>query len=325
MHNKTLQYKSVNDLRDTIVANQGVLPKQIDLVVGIPRSGMIPAYLIGLSLNLPVTDLPAYMAGKSIEGGFRIGKVSIDLEKPLNVLIVDDSISSGKQILKTKAELLEKNTGHNHIFLAVFAAPAVKHHADISLEIVELPRVFEWNILHSWIYEYSCVDIDGVLCEDPTEEQNDDGEKYRHFLLNAPPKFLPPSPVMSLVTSRLEKYRPETEAWLKKHGVEYNELIMLDLPDKATRVKHGSHGAHKAMAYKANDKALLFIESAKHQAIEIFSLTGRPVFSIEGFHFWPHHQAPKVELKKAMPITKKQPPFLSRVRRKIAKVIRPKK
>jgi hypothetical protein len=100
---------------------------------------------------------------------------------------------------------------------------------------------------------------------------------------------------------------------------------MLDLPDKATRVKHGSHGAHKAKAYKANENAILFIESAKYQAVEIFSLTGKPVFSIEGFHFWPHHQAPKGEFKKSAVIVKKQTPFFYRVRRKIAKAIKPKK
>ena len=48
------------------------------------------------------------------------------------------------------------------------------------------------------------MDIDGVLCADPTPEENDDGEKYRHFLLNAPPLFIPKVTIGTLVTSRLE-------------------------------------------------------------------------------------------------------------------------
>lgn len=63
------------------------------------------------------------------------------------------------------------------------------------------------------------MDIDGVLCADPTPEENDDGEKYRHFLLNTPPLFIPKVTIGTLVTSRLEKYRPETEAWLQKNHV----------------------------------------------------------------------------------------------------------
>jgi len=42
--------------------------------------------------------------------------------------------------------------------------------------------VFEWNALHHSNPERFCVDIDGVLCRDPTEAENDDGESYLEFL-----------------------------------------------------------------------------------------------------------------------------------------------
>ena len=45
----------------------------------------------------------------------------------------------------------------------------------------------------------------------PTKEQNDDGPEYVSFLLNAVPLYLPGSKIGTLVTSRLEKYRVETE------------------------------------------------------------------------------------------------------------------
>lgn len=57
------------------------------------------------------------------------------------------------------------------------------------------------------------MDIDGVLCADPTPEENDDGEKYRHFLLNTPPLFIPKVTIGTLVTSRLEKYRPRRKPY----------------------------------------------------------------------------------------------------------------
>lgn len=315
-----LQYRNFNDMRKHIVENAPGLPQHIALVVGIPRSGMVPAYMLGLLLNKPVLDLASYQRGEQPTKGFReVAESSGDQEL---VLIVDDSISSGKQLAKTKSELAELFPHTPHLYLTVFASPESKHLVDVYFEEVSLPRAFEWNLLHSWVYEYSCVDIDGVLCEDPSEDQNDDGDAYREFLANAIPRFLPKCKVHSLVTSRLEKYRPETEAWLHKHGIEFNRLVMMDLPDKAARVKSGGHGKHKANAYAADDKAILFIESSRYQAEEIFRITGKPVFSVEGFHFYPHRDAPAIApVTIYNPGAKKKKPLVYRIRRKIEKTL----
>jgi uncharacterized HAD superfamily protein len=131
-------------------------------------------------------------------------------------------------------------------------------------------------VLNHTILEKSCFDIDGVLCVDPSSEQNDDGPKYREFILNAKPLFIPGATIGALVTSRLEKYRPETEEWLKKNNIRYKELYMLDLPDMAARQKANSHGSFKASVYKSN-AFKLFVESEPRQAAEINRLTGKPV------------------------------------------------
>ncbi len=127
----------------------------------------------------------------------------------------------------------------------------------------------------------TCVDIDGVLCADPTQVQNDDGPGYRSFLSGAQPLVLPTSPVGWVVTSRLERYRPETEAWLRENGVEYGELVMLDVATAEERRALGAHGRHEA-AFSASSGAELFVESEYAQAVEIAALSGRQVFSIEG-------------------------------------------
>ena len=64
-----MNYRSVNDLNHCIVANLHRLPRDIDLVVGIPRSGVLAASLIALHLNLPLVDLDGF-----IEGGKHDGK-----------------------------------------------------------------------------------------------------------------------------------------------------------------------------------------------------------------------------------------------------------
>jgi uncharacterized HAD superfamily protein len=93
-----------------------------------------------------------------------------------------------------------------------------------------------------------------------------------------------------LVTSRLEKYRSHTEAWLKKHGVQYQHLEMLDLPDKETRVRLGIHATFKSNIYRKYERSALFIESSKYQSEEIHKQTGKNVFCIENMIFYPNTQ-----------------------------------
>jgi uncharacterized HAD superfamily protein/hypoxanthine phosphoribosyltransferase len=284
-----MNFRNFNDLGDCIRKNVNTLPNDLSLVVGIPRSGMVPAYMVGLHLNLPVTDLPSFIEGRPVSGGARF----IDNKNYKKILIVDDSIQSGAQLKKVK-EKLEKLTEFEFIYLAIFGSEQNSDLCDYCFEIISSPRAFEWNILHAnWLYEYSCVDIDGVLCEDPSDEDNDDGDQYKSFLLNAIPKYLPKSKVLALVTSRLEKYRPETEAWLSKHNIQYHELVMLDLPDMVTRRKLGNHAQHKAKHYLANNKAIMFIESAKVQAEAICEITKKPVFSVEEMYFFKNKEVKK--------------------------------
>jgi uncharacterized HAD superfamily protein len=83
-----------------------------------------------------------------------------------------------------------------------------------------------------------------------------------------------------LVTRRLEKYRGQTEAWLQKQQISYGELIMLDLPSKAERLRSAAHSRFKGEIFKRLD-ALLFIESDSRQAPEIRQISGKHVLCLE--------------------------------------------
>ena len=83
-----------------------------------------------------------------------------------------------------------------------------------------------------------------------------------------------------LVTNRLEKYRKQTEAWLAKHHVKFNTLIMLDLENKNDRISQVDYYSHKADFYK-NSKATLFVESDIEQAIEIANRSNKFVFCVD--------------------------------------------
>ena len=77
--------------------------------------------------------------------------------------------------------------------------------------------------------------------------------------------------------------RSYTVEWLARTGIQYNQLIMLDLPSAEERRRLGAHGGFKADFYKTSD-TILFIESEKEQARAIARISGKPVFCVETQH-----------------------------------------
>jgi uncharacterized HAD superfamily protein len=164
--------------------------------------------------------------------------------------------------------------------LTIYADPDGKQHVDTSFDTLESPHAFQWNLFTPAMLARACVDIDGVLCVDPTAHQNDDGEKYVAFLNNAEPLFLPSGRIGCLVTNRLEKYRSNTETWLEQQGIDYGQLVMLDLPSKEERQRQGIHSKHKGLIYKNSDYTF-FIESDSKQAASIARISGKAVYCCE--------------------------------------------
>lgn len=273
-----MNYRSVATLSRAISIWLERLPHDWDLVVGIPRSGLLPASLLALQLNAPIADLTGYLQGRMLDSGRRgRGQQATGRRK---VLVIDDSVNTGGQISQARQRIADAELGDDVSFAAVYVTPSAEQHLDYWYERLESPRVFEWNIMHHALLMSSCLDIDGVLCRDPSEQENDDGDAYTEFLENAEPKFLPTVPVGWLVTSRLEKYRLQTEAWIAKHCINYRELIMMHAKSKDERIASGGHADHKAKAYLQTG-ADLFIESSVIQAVEIAAMSGKPVFCTE--------------------------------------------
>ena len=277
-----INYRSIKDLNETIKRSLSLVPKDVGLIVGIPRSGLLAANLIALHLNLPLTDIQGLMEKRVIESGERCKTKPIN-RYPLGkrtVLVVDDSVATGNTMRKVKQRLSNSNIEDNVIYCGIYVSSESKHHVDLHFEKIRGDRVFEWNLMNSWVLAQSYTDLDGVLCEDPTEEENDDGERYKRFIMAAKPLLIPSRKMKCIVTCRLEKYRSLTEEWLKSYGIKYGRLLMMDFPDKEARQRANCHAAFKAQAYKKT-QARLFIESSLKQAVEITKITKKPVLCIE--------------------------------------------
>lgn len=271
-------YKSFSDLSKAILNKITILQQMnIGLVVGIPRSGMLPANLIALYLNVPYTDIDSFVENRIYGAGDRQKYIKA---KSNNVLVIDDSISAGIALNKAKNKL--KNVkNYNLIYGAVYARSSSKHLVNFYCEVIDGDRIWEWNLFHNQlILGKSCLDIDGVLCRDPTPEENDDGEKYHKFLISAEPKFIPTVKIKTLITCRLEKYRPETMFWLKQHNIQYENLIMLNLPNAEERRKWNKYGEYKGYEYK-KPGYIFFIESSLNEAKRIKETSGKSVFCTE--------------------------------------------
>ncbi|MHC4123081.1 MAG: orotate phosphoribosyltransferase [Planctomycetota bacterium] len=275
-----MNYRSVADLNADIKKWVGRLPKDLDLIVGIPRSGLLAANLIALHLNLPFTDVDSLCKGRVLSSGPRIANEKIDLTKKNNILVVDDSLFLGTQMTRVKQRIHRASLPHQIYYVAVYVSPEGCSHVDYWCNLVNMPRVFEWNVMHHSVLSNSCVDIDGVICRDPTSKENDDGLNYQQFLTNVDPLVIPSRPIGWLVTCRLEKYRHLTEKWLSRHGIRYNHLVMMNFPNRKMRIASGSHASFKAQFYKSID-ADLFIESSKEQARQIAKLSNKPILCVE--------------------------------------------
>ena len=279
-----MNYRSYQNLSDDIRRNIHKLEKyKIDLVVGIPRSGMIPAYMISLHLNVNCTDFYSFIENRSLYKGHRQlrnnGEVQLFPHDHKNILLVDDSIFTGNA-MKEKKSLITGNLKYKITTLAIYSSEQKRDDVDCFFLYLPTPRLFEWNMFHSQALILCCINLDGVICKDPTSSEDDDGENYINFLKNAIPFILPTYKIHSLVTNRLEKYRSETESWLKNHGIIYDNLIMLDLPSKEERQKQEIYGKNKARYYK-NSNTRLFIESSYFEAKEICLLSGKDVYCVE--------------------------------------------
>ena len=276
-----INYRSFEDLNKAILQSLHKFPHKVDLIIGVPRSGMLPANLLALYLNKPYTDIDSFIDGRVYGCGDR-GSFIEDTNNR-NIIVVDDSICTGKALTKIKSKITKANLGnkYNFTYTAVFATKESKDKVDIFCEIVDVPRFFQWNLFHHpSILPNSFCDIDGVLCPNPPID--DDGDLYIKYIKNAPKLYAPTVEIDTLISCRLEKYRTITEDWLKQNSIKYKHLILLNLPSKEVRHKWNKHGEYKGQIYK-DSNAVLFIESSLWEAQKIQKISHKPVFCVEKF------------------------------------------
>jgi uncharacterized HAD superfamily protein/adenine/guanine phosphoribosyltransferase-like PRPP-binding protein len=278
-----MNFRSLADLIEITRKGTHLLPEDVDLIVGIPRSGILPAAVIALLRNKPLIDLDGFLAGR-MPGNGLTRKIDIafeDIGQVKRILVVDDSVLSGRALEDARRRLVDTRPDVEVITCAAVVEPGSLHRVDYYFDTCPIPRIFEWNLFNSPFCEKTCFDLDGIFCPDPTDAQNDDGAIYLQFLREAAVINRPGHKLRRIVTSRLECYRPQTEAWLAQAGIEYEKLDMLEGVTAEERRSGGLHPAFKARVYAGDRNAELFVESDPKQAREIARASGKPVLDFE--------------------------------------------
>lgn len=244
-------------------------------VAGIPRSGVIPASLIAQWQNIPLLDIDEALVSKPHLPTYR-RRSSADVDDKLPILIVDDTVSSGRTLSWYKSRALVHGKG-KYLFAAPYVDRRCRPFVDFAAEDhPQCHQAFEWNLLHEVGHtQFTLCDLDGVISQDWSGDEERDPVAYRHHLLHARPLCRPTMPVRGIVTGRMHIHRTQTTAWLNAHGVRHSQLWMLPAATERERAAIGP-ARFKARTY-AESNALLFVESCPIQAREIHELTGKPV------------------------------------------------
>lgn len=229
-------------------------PFNYSAIYGVPRSGSVIAGMLAHILDLPIYHTFRPKSSRRIK------------RQNGPILVIDDTSWTGNAMESIELDVpFEK--------AAVYCSEYMSKRLDRFYKILpSIKHTFPWNFLRDInVTDYTC-DLDGVFCYD-FEFGQDEGELYQDFLVNAKPFLIPKFTIGRIVTARLEKYRPQTEYWLEKHNIKYNELIMLPA------ASHEERMSINIPKFKYdNYSGLLFVESAKDQAAEIKRISNRPVF-----------------------------------------------
>lgn len=273
-------YVSVAQLSSDIRTRLYLIPTTADLIVGIPRSGMVPAYLIGLFLNRMVTDLDTFLAdGPMGHGNTRdVGVALATPSSAKHILLVDDSVASGSA-MKVSLQRIRASAFRGKVTTcAAIVAPSMRGSVDVAFTFLSVPRIFEWNAFHHPCIENACFDLDGVLCEDPPSYLHDAESRYVEFLQSARPRFKSTRRIAHIVSERPERYRQLTQQWLAAHQISFGELHLLQ-GGASERLHPAACSAHKAKVYAATN-ASLFYESDAIQAQQIAQRAARAVLCV---------------------------------------------
>ena len=259
-----------------------VFPDTFDIVVGIPRSGLLIANILSLKLGKPLSTPDLFCRDEFWTS--RVGRSGLSITKDSlkNVLLVDDSIDKGTTMEENLRRISAYRQDINVTTAVLIAGSQSMVTVDLNYKVIPQPRLFEWNLLHAKKASLGS-DMDGVICENCPTGVDLDEDLYVEWIKNAKPYLIPNFKIDFILSNRLEKYRLETEEWLDKHKVNYGELNLWAVPNKHEREgKFAQRKIEILMEFKPEQ----FWESNLSQAKSIWQATRIPTLCVDEMVFF---------------------------------------
>jgi adenine/guanine phosphoribosyltransferase-like PRPP-binding protein len=250
------------------------LPPDLAGVVGISRSGILPANLLAQHFHLPMWILRQddnssqrkdWGKGDVMPCG-NGWRLHTRAAKRGPILVLDDTQMTGRSVRRARPIAEAWALKHRHALLwgAIYQNPLIRSCDRVEYVARQLPRphFLEWNLFNSIHVASAAFDIDGVLCDE---------RPGAHPALY--PVRIRPMPLV--VTGRQERHRAATLAWMAKWGMRCERLEMWQ-GTEAERDRPKAVSRFKARHF-VDSGLLYFVESCPIQAREIAEYSGKPV------------------------------------------------
>ena len=126
-----INYRSIATLNRDVFAWVQKLPRDIELIVGVPRSGLLVASLLSLYMNVPLTDAEGFLEGRVIQAGIRYNGDTKELLSSAKKILIELFVFNAVMKLK-KAGVVSKRLHNFQSFLISTVMPDPYAHAFIA-------------------------------------------------------------------------------------------------------------------------------------------------------------------------------------------------
>lgn len=227
-----MNYKNYDDLSYCIKNNINKIQKY-DLFVGIPRSGLLAANLMALLLNKPVCTVQELINKISPQNGF---SREIEDKKNYNeILVVDDSVNTGKSICFVK-DILASN-GIIADYCAVYSTSEAVKYVDVVFEILERPRIFQWNYLNNSIIKSSAILFEQIFLSGTRYPKSLD--ELKGVLSHMQPILLKNIKLGMVFTGYNKVASSLIIQWLNKYNINVNKVLFKNSDNIFSYINYG--------------------------------------------------------------------------------------
>lgn len=127
----------------------GILPASVSGIIGIPRSGMIPASILSTLLQVPLLELGNNGEIRRLGHGSRGEAFGWACSPASHLVVVDDTVYGGRTMDRVRRQTA--SIRQHLLYAAVFVLPQNADLVDVAARQLESPHLLEWNYFNSGV------------------------------------------------------------------------------------------------------------------------------------------------------------------------------